>query len=70
MKAVAAVRAKLGMPPFKLQYTIMTPANRLPLVQSRVVDLERGTTAKPTVRSEQMDFAPTHFVGSIAAALK
>jgi glutamate/aspartate transport system substrate-binding protein len=49
---------------------IVTPANRIPLVQNGSVDLECGTTTNTTVRAQQVDFAPTHFVGSIAAAVK
>lgn len=70
MKVVDAVKAKLGMPSLKVQYTIVTPSNRIPLVQNDTVDLECSTTTNTTVRAQQVDFAPTHFVGSIAAAVK
>lgn len=48
----------------------MTPANRIPLVQNGTVDLECSTTTNTTARAQQVEFAPTHFVGSIAAATK
>jgi glutamate/aspartate transport system substrate-binding protein len=70
MKVVDAVKAKLGMPGLKVQYTIVTPANRIPLVQNGTVDLECSTTTNTVVRAQQVEFAPTHFVGSIAAAVK
>lgn len=70
MKVVEAVKAKLGMPNLKVQYTMVTPANRVPLVQNGTVDLECSTTTNTTVRGQQVDFAPTHFVGSVAAAVK
>lgn len=70
MKVVDAVKAKLGMPNLKVQYTIVTPANRISLVQNGTVDLECSTTTNTTVRAQQVDFAPTHFVGSIAAVVK
>jgi glutamate/aspartate transport system substrate-binding protein len=70
MKVVEAVKIKLGMPNLKVQYTIVTPANRIPLVQNGTVDLECSTTTNTTARAQQVDFAPTHFVGSIAAAVK
>jgi len=70
MKVVDAVRAKLGMPDLKVQYTIVTPSNRIPLVQNGTVDLECSTTTNTTARAQQVEFAPTHFIGSIAAATK
>jgi len=70
MKVVEAVKAKLGMPNLKVEYTIVTPANRVPLVQNGTVDLECSTTTNTAARAQQVEFAPTHFVGSIAAAAK
>lgn len=70
MKVVEAVKAKLGRPGIKVQYTIVTPANRIALVQNGTVDLECSTTTNTTQRAQQVDFAPTHFVGSIAVATK
>ena len=70
MKVVEAVKTKLGMPNLKVQYTMVTPSNRIPLVQNGTVDLECSTTTNTTARGQQVEFAPTHFVGSIAAAVK
>ena len=69
-KVVDAVKAKLGMPSLKVQYTIVTPTNRIALVQNGTIDLECSTTTNTVARAQQVDFAPTHFVGSIAAATK
>lgn len=70
MKVVDAVKAKLNRPDLKVQYTIVTPTNRIPLVQNGTIDLECSTTTNTTARAQQVDFAPTHFVGSIAVATK
>lgn len=70
LKLVDAVKVKLGLPNLKVQYTIVTPTNRIPLVQNGTVDLECSTTTNTVVRAQQVDFAPTHFIGSIAAAVK
>lgn len=70
LKVVEAVKAKLGMPGLKVQYTMVTPANRIALVQNGTVDLECSTTTNTVARAQQVDFAPTHFVGSIAAVVK
>lgn len=68
MKVVEAVKAKLNMPNLKVQYTIVTPTNRIPLVQNGTIDLECSTTTNTSARAQLVDFAPTHFVGSIAVA--
>jgi glutamate/aspartate transport system substrate-binding protein len=70
LKVVEAVKAQLGMPNLKVQYVMVTPAKRIPLVQNGSVDLECSTTTNTTARAQQVEFAPTHFVGSIAAAVK
>jgi glutamate/aspartate transport system substrate-binding protein len=70
LKVVDAVKTKLGMPNLKIQYTIVTPANRIPLVQNGTVDLECSTTTNTNVRAQQVEFAPTHFIGSVAVAVK
>lgn len=69
-KVVDAVKSKLGLPNLKVQYTMVTPTNRIPLVQNGTIDLECSTTTNTLARAQQVDFAPTHFVGSIAAAVK
>lgn len=70
MKVVDAVKAKLQMPDLKVQYTIVTPLNRIPLVQNGTIDLECSTTTNTAARAQQVQFAPTHFVGAIAVAVK
>ena len=70
MKVVDAVKAKLGLPSLKVQYTIVTPTNRIALVQNGTIDLECSTTTNTIARAQQVEFAPTHFVGSVAAAVK
>lgn len=69
-KVVDAVKSELKLPDLKVQYTIVTPANRIPLVQNGTIDLECSTTTNTAARAQQVDFAPTHFVSSIAIAVK
>lgn len=69
-KVVDAVKAKLGMPNLKVQYTMVTPTNRIALVQNGTVDLECSTTTNTMARAQQVEFAPTHFVSSVGAATK
>ncbi len=70
MKVVDAIKAKLALPNLKIQYTIVTPTNRIPLIENGTVDLECSTTTNTVARAQQVEFAPTHFVGSIAAVVK
>jgi ABC-type amino acid transport substrate-binding protein len=70
MKVVDAVKAKLNLPQLKVQYTMVTPTNRIPLVQNGTIDLECSTTTNTKARAEMVEFAPTHFVGSVAVAVK
>lgn len=69
-KVVDAIKLKLGMPQLKVQYTIVTPVNRIPLVQNGTVDLECSTTTNTVARAQQVEFAPNHFVANIAVAVK
>jgi glutamate/aspartate transport system substrate-binding protein len=70
MKVVEAVKAKLNLPQLKVQYTVVTPTNRLPLVLNGTIDLECGTTTNTVARAQQVDFTPTIFVSRIGAAVK
>lgn len=70
MKVVDAVKTKLGMPNLKVEYTIVTPTNRIPLVQNGTVDLECSTTTNTVARQQQVDFAPSHFVAGVGALVK
>lgn len=69
-RVVDAVKAKLGLPGLKVKYTTVTPTNRIALVQNGTIDLECSTTTNTVARAQQVDFAPTHFVSSIGAAVK
>ena len=52
-KVVDAIKATLNLPKLKVQYTIVTPTNRIALVQNGTVDLE-GSTTTNTVAPRQM----------------
>lgn len=69
-RVVDAVKAKLAMPGLKVDYTIVTPSNRIALVQNGTIDLECSTTTNTVARAQQVEFAPNHFVGRIAVAVK
>lgn len=70
LKVVGAVKAKLGLPTLKVHYHTVTPTTRIPLVQNGTVDLECSTTTNTVARQQQIEFAPTHFVAGVGAAVK
>ncbi|MEJ8812857.1 amino acid ABC transporter substrate-binding protein [Variovorax ureilyticus] len=70
LKIVDAVKAKLGLPKIEVQYVMLNSTNRIPLLQNGTVDLDCATTTNSTQRQQQVDFAPSHFVTNITAAVK
>jgi glutamate/aspartate transport system substrate-binding protein len=62
MKVVDAVKNELKMPNLKVNYQLVTSANRIPLMANGTIDLECGSTTNNLARQEQVWFATTHFV--------
>ncbi len=61
-KIVDAVKSELKLPDLKVNYQLVTSANRIPLMANGTVDLECGSTTNNIARQEQVWFATTHFV--------
>jgi glutamate/aspartate transport system substrate-binding protein len=61
-RIVDAVKAELKMPAIKVNYQLVTSANRIPLMANGTVDLECGSTTNNLARQEQVWFTITHFV--------
>ena len=62
MRIVDAVKAELKMPALKVNYQLVTSANRIPLMANGTIDLECGSTTNNVARQEQVWFTITHFV--------
>jgi glutamate/aspartate transport system substrate-binding protein len=62
MKIVDAVKSELKLPNLKVNYQLVTSANRIPLMANGTVDLECGSTTNNLARQEQVWFTTTHFV--------
>jgi glutamate/aspartate transport system substrate-binding protein len=62
MKIVDAVKLELKMPGLKVNYQLVTSANRIPLMANGTIDLECGSTTNNIARQEQVWFTMTHFV--------
>ncbi|MEO8022025.1 amino acid ABC transporter substrate-binding protein [Polaromonas sp.] len=57
-------------PAAKIEYTPVTSANRIPLVQNGTVDIECGSTTNNATRQKDVSFAYTTFVTEVRTAVK
>jgi glutamate/aspartate transport system substrate-binding protein len=59
---VEDVKKELKMPNLKVNYQLVTSANRIPLMANGTIDLECGSTTNNIERQKQVSFTNTHFV--------
>jgi glutamate/aspartate transport system substrate-binding protein len=62
MRIVDDVKKELNMPNLKVNYQLVTSANRIPLMANGTIDLECGSTTNNLERQKQVSFTNTHFV--------
>src|SRR5213083_2764772 len=62
MRIVDAVKAELKMPALKVNYQLVTSANRIPLMANGTIDLECGSTTNNIARQKEVAFTITHFL--------
>src|SRR5437879_4768992 len=62
IRIVDAVKSELKMPNLKVNYQLVTSANRIPLMANGTIDLECGSTTNNLERQKQVWFTITHFV--------
>src|SRR3954467_14648439 len=62
LRIVDAVKKEVGNPNLKVNYQLVTSANRIPLMANGTIDLECGSTTNNLARQEQVWFTITHFV--------
>ena len=62
LRIVDAVKKELKMPDLKVNYQLVTSANRIPLMANGTIDLECGSTTNNLERQKQVWFTITHFV--------
>jgi glutamate/aspartate transport system substrate-binding protein len=58
------------MPAATIEYTPVTSANRIPLVQNGTVDIECGSTTNNATRQKDVSFAVTTYVTEVRTAVK
>ena len=61
-RIVDAVKSELKMPNLKVNYQLVTSANRIPLMANGTIDLECGSTTNNLARQKEVSFTITHFV--------
>lgn len=69
-KVAEAIGRHLKMKDLKVQYQMVTSANRLELVERGEVDLECGSTTNTAVRRQKVAFSIPHFVASSRLMVK
>src|SRR3954453_20062758 len=70
MVIVDAVKKELKQPNLKVNYQLVTSANRIPLIANGTIDLECGSTTNNTERQQQVSFTNTHFIPATRWASK
>jgi glutamate/aspartate transport system substrate-binding protein len=61
-RVVDDVKKELNLPNLKVNYQLVTSANRIPLMANGTIDLECGSTTNNLERQKQVSFTNTHFV--------
>lgn len=69
-RVVADIGKALQIEKINVKYQLVTPQNRIPLVQNGTVDIECGTTTNNTARQKDVAFAPTLYVEGVRIAVK
>lgn len=67
---IASLRKAVLLDRIDVKYQLVTPQNRIPLVQNGTVDIECGTTTNNAARQKDVAFAPTLYVEGIRIAVK
>ena len=61
-RIVEDVKKAVSMPNLKVNYQLVTSANRIPLMANGTIDLECGSTTNNIDRQKQVWFTNTHFI--------
>jgi glutamate/aspartate transport system substrate-binding protein len=69
-RVIEDIKKAIGRDKLEVKYQLVTPQNRIPLVQNGTVDLECGTTTNNAARQKDVAFAPTLYVEGIRVAVK
>ncbi|MGA0610125.1 amino acid ABC transporter substrate-binding protein [Caldimonas sp. KR1-144] len=70
LKAVDAVKAELKLPDIKVEYVVVSGAERIPKLESGDIDLECGSSTNTKARQEKVAFSNTYFVAGARFAVR
>jgi glutamate/aspartate transport system substrate-binding protein len=65
LNAVEEIKRDLKLPDLKVQYKLVTGAERIPKLLSGEIDMECGSTTNTKARQEKVDFSYSFFVASM-----
>ncbi|MEJ2174172.1 MAG: amino acid ABC transporter substrate-binding protein [bacterium] len=65
-----AVKTRLDRADLRLRFNAVTPSTRLPLIETRVIDLECGPTTNTGERQKQVAFSNTFYVDAVRIAVR
>lgn len=69
-RVIADIKKSAQLDKLETRYQLVTPQNRIPLVQNGTVDIECGTTTNNAARQKDVAFAPTLYVEGVRIAVK
>lgn len=69
-RVVADIKSALQLDKLEVKYQLVTPQNRIPLVQNGTVDIECGTTTNNAARQRDVAFAPALYVEGVRVAVR
>ena len=69
-RVIADIKKATQLDKLEVKYQLVTPQNRIPLVQNGTVDIECGTTTNNAARQKDVAFAPTLYVEGVRIAVK
>lgn len=69
-KIIDAISKQINAPAVKIEYTLVTSQNRIPLVENGTVDIECGSTTNNAARQKQVAFGLTTYVTEVRMAVR
>jgi len=69
-RVIADIKKAMQLDKLNVNYQLVTPQNRIPLVLNGTVDIECGTTTNNAARQKDVAFAPTLYVEGVRIAVK
>jgi len=69
-RIIDTLKKQINAPAAKIEYTLVTSQNRVPLVENGTVDIECGSTTNNVARQKQVAFGLTTFLTEVQMAVR